>query len=84
MQEAIRLWEELRQHETPPARRLELVSSILALIKGHMVNVAASPTASRIIQSCVKHGSPAHRAQVWPLMCGFRRSYGPFNSRPGC
>lgn len=63
-QEAIRLWEELRQHETPAARRLELVSSILALIKGHMVNVAASPTASRIIQSCVKHGSPAHRAQV--------------------
>lgn len=29
-----------------------------------MANMAASPTASRIIQSCVKHGSPAHRAQV--------------------
>lgn len=63
-QEAVRLWEELRQHETPAARRLELVTAILALIKGHMANVAASPTASRIIQSCVKHGSPAHRAQV--------------------
>ncbi len=64
LQEAIRLWEELRQQETPAARRLELVTSILGLIKGHMGNMAASPTASRIIQSCVKHGSPAHRAQV--------------------
>lgn len=64
MQEAIRLWEELRQHDTAVDKRQELVSQIMALIKGHMANVAASPTASRIIQSCVKYGTAAHRAAI--------------------
>lgn len=63
-QEAISLWEELRRQNTPKETRQQLVGQILNLIKGHMINVAASPTASRIIQSCVKHGSDANRAAI--------------------
>ena len=63
-QEAIALWEELRQKDAGEERRHELVRQILALIKGHMANIAASPTASRIIQSCVKYGTAADRATI--------------------
>lgn len=62
--EAISLWEQLRRQDTPKETRQELVGQILRLITGHMVNVAASPTASRIIQSCVKYGSDADRAVI--------------------
>lgn len=64
LQEAIALWEELRRQDTPKEKREELVTQILKLIRGHIADVAASPKASRIIQSCVKHGSPAHRALI--------------------
>ena len=73
MQEAIALWEELRRQDTEKDRRQHLVTQILHLIKGHIADVAASPKASRIIQSCVKHGNPAQRAaivkEVQPQAC---------------
>lgn len=54
------------------------MTQILHLIKGHIADVAASPKASRIIQSCVKHGNPAQRAvivkEVQPQAC-FPRSW---------
>lgn len=63
-QEAISLWEQLRRQDTPKETRQQLVGQILRLIKGHMTNVAASPTASRIIQSCVKYGSDSDRTSI--------------------
>ena len=64
VQEAIALWEELRRQDTEKEKRQQLVTQILQLIKHHIADVAASPKASRIIQSCVKHGSAAHRALI--------------------
>lgn len=51
-QEAIALWEKLRRHDTKEAEKKQLAIQILALVKGHVVDLAASPTASRVIQVC--------------------------------
>lgn len=58
------LWETLRRHDTSAAKRSELVTAILKKIKGRVSGLAGSHTASRIVQACVKHGSPKERAAI--------------------
>lgn len=64
IQQSTKLWEMLRQSTTPKEKKLELVSSILDVCGDRVGDLAASHTASRIIQSCVKHGSAEHRRQI--------------------
>ena len=64
IQEVTGLWETLRRHDTTPARRAELVTAVLKKIDGRLAELACSHTASRIVQACVKHGSPAERAKI--------------------
>jgi pumilio family protein 6 len=61
IQEATKLWESLRQSNTPKEKKQQLVSQILEICDDRVADLAGSHTASRIIQSCVKHGSPEHR-----------------------
>lgn len=71
--DVVKLWEELRRHDTKPARRLELVSLILGQIKGRVATLASSHASSRVVQACVKHGSDRDRrivaAEVKPAFC---------------
>jgi pumilio family protein 6 len=64
IQEATALWEKLRQSGTPKDAKAELVSKILALCEDRVADLAASHTASRIIQSCVKHGTEDDRITI--------------------
>lgn len=58
-------WEELRRHDVAPERRSELVTSILGKTKGRLAELAASHTASRIVQACAKHGSTKEREVIF-------------------
>ncbi|KFM22722.1 Pumilio-like protein 24 [Auxenochlorella protothecoides] len=64
IQDATSLWEELRRHDVTPERRSQLTTQVLSKIKGRLVELASSHTASRIVQACVKHGSDAERAEI--------------------
>lgn len=64
IQEATKLWETLRQTTTVKEKKVELVGEILKICGDRVGDLAASHTASRIIQSCVKHGNGDHRMVV--------------------
>lgn len=83
IQEATKLWETLRQSTTAKAKKVELVGSILEICGDRVGDLAASHTASRIIQSCVKHGNGNHRVcvqeQVLPKIVELAKNpYGRF------
>lgn len=64
IQEGIVGWEALRRHDTPAARRTELVQSLLRKLDGRLAELAASPTASRVVQALIKYGSETDRANI--------------------
>lgn len=59
IQEVVLLWEEARRHDATPDKRSKLVTAIMGKVKGHVAELAGSHAASRVIQTCAKHGSPA-------------------------
>lgn len=64
IQEVIGLWETLRRHDTPAERQSELVSKIIKKIDGRVGELAGSHSASRVVQACIKHGTPEERTKV--------------------
>ncbi|KAL4423682.1 hypothetical protein ABPG75_000983 [Micractinium tetrahymenae] len=64
IQEVVGLWEEARRHDVTPDKRSKLVAAILAKCAGHIAELAGSHAASRVIQTCAKHGTPAERATI--------------------
>lgn len=65
-QEVVLLWEQLRRHDLPAAKRAALVAAVMAKVQGRVAELAGSHASSRVIQACVKHGtaegeSPATR-----------------------
>eukprot|EP00906_Rhabdomonas_costata_P021300 RCo030937 len=56
----LHLWEELRNRNTKPQRRLELINQIMQSQSGRLLAGALRPSFSRVFQSCVKHGLAAH------------------------
>jgi len=59
-----KLWNELRQDDTTPERRVELSASIVDALKGKLVDYTLRADTSRVIQSCFKFGSPELRTRV--------------------
>jgi len=57
-------WEKLRLNKTSEAEKLELVGMILTKSKGRIAELAGLHSASRVIQSCLKHGNKEQRKQV--------------------
>ena len=54
------IWEKIRRHDTDTAQQQVLAAQLLALVKGHVADLAGSPTASRVIQVGILHpGAPA-------------------------
>jgi hypothetical protein len=70
IQEVSGYWEVLRQGNTPKDKKRELVGKILDACGDRVADVAASHTASRIIQSCVKHGDASQRLVVQKAILG--------------
>jgi pumilio family protein 6 len=66
-------WEVLRQGNTPKDKKKELVGKILDACGDRVGDVAASHTASRIIQSCVKYGDAGQRLRVQRAVLGSGR-----------
>ncbi len=52
------LWEKIRRHDTDAAQQQALAAQLLGLVKGHVADLAGSPTASRVIQV---HLTPGRR-----------------------
>jgi hypothetical protein len=59
IEEAKVLWEEARRSDISPEKRSKLITAILGKVQGRLAELAGSHSASRIIQSCAKYGSPA-------------------------
>ena len=57
--QVVLLWEEARRSDATPEKRSKLVGAILARVEGRIAALAGSHSAARVIQTCVKHGSPA-------------------------
>ncbi|KAL4527235.1 hypothetical protein Ndes2437A_g02409 [Nannochloris sp. 'desiccata'] len=64
IQEVVGMWETLRRHDTPAARRSEIASQILKKIDGRVAELANSHSSSRVVQAVVKHGTAAEREKV--------------------
>ncbi|KAI3432645.1 hypothetical protein D9Q98_004191 [Chlorella vulgaris] len=64
IEEAKVLWEEARRSDISPEKRSKLITAILGKVQGRLAELAGSHSASRIIQSCAKYGSPAERAAI--------------------
>lgn len=67
----VKLWNELRERKTPKARKEELVTAVMKLIGGRVMDVVMRHDASRVVQACLKHGSAAQRDAV----CGELRGH---------
>ena len=53
------LWEEARRQDITAEKRSKLVTAIMGKIQGRVAELAGSHSASRVIQTCAKHGTPA-------------------------
>eukprot|EP00898_Chlorokybus_atmophyticus_P002801 jgi/Chlat1/3521/Chrsp23S03795 len=63
--DASQLWEKVRSEKTPAAERTALVGQLLQKLKGKLSELAVSHTASRVVQTCLKHGTPEARATIY-------------------
>lgn len=59
IQEVVQLWEEARRQDITAEKRSKLVTAIMGKIQGRIAELAGSHSASRVIQTCAKHGTPA-------------------------
>ena len=55
----MQLWEEARRQDITAEKRSKLVTAIMGKIQARIAELAGSHSASRVIQTCAKHGTPA-------------------------
>lgn len=64
VQSAKKLWEKVRRRDLPAAERAGPMKELFALLTGKFKEVIVKHDASRMIQTCVKYGSPEQRMQI--------------------
>ena len=64
VQTAKRLWEKVRRRDLPAAERAGPLKELFALLNGKFKEIIVKHDASRMIQTCVKYGSPEQRLQI--------------------
>lgn len=69
IQDTVVLWEALRLKSTSPEEKQQLVSKIMSKVGDKLMELVEHHTASRVIQFCLKHGSPAQRTQILTQVC---------------
>ncbi|KAH6598997.1 hypothetical protein BASA50_003317 [Batrachochytrium salamandrivorans] len=68
--EAKTIWEELRQKRLKKQERRELMNRMMGLVTGKAKEIIFKHDASRIIQCCLKYGSPSQRDQIAKELSG--------------
>ncbi|ETW01611.1 hypothetical protein H310_06245 [Aphanomyces invadans] len=58
------IWNIIRERDLDKAKRVPLVDELFHLVTGKIHDVAAKHDASRVIQSLLKYGTPAHRSSA--------------------
>mmetsp|Transcript_35571 Transcript_35571/g.78981 ORF Transcript_35571/g.78981 Transcript_35571/m.78981 type:complete len:822 (-) Transcript_35571:289-2754(-) len=64
IQDVVQLWEALRPKNTSQQEKEQLVTKIMSKVEGKVLELAGHHTASRVIQFCAKHGTPAQRTAL--------------------
>ena len=64
VQSAKKLWEKVRRRDLPAAERAGPLKELYALLTGKFKEIIVKHDASRMIQTCVKYGSPQQRLQI--------------------
>lgn len=64
VQSAKKLWEKVRRRDLPAAERAAPLKELFALLTGKFKEIIVKHDASRMIQTCVKYGSPEQRLQI--------------------
>lgn len=65
MSEVLRLWGIFSQKSTPKEEKHKLISELLKLSEGKIVDIVFRGTASRVFQSVLKEGNAEHRSKVF-------------------
>ncbi|EGF81784.1 hypothetical protein BATDEDRAFT_23402 [Batrachochytrium dendrobatidis JAM81] len=68
--EAKAIWEELRQKRLKKQERRELMNRMMLLVSGKAKDIIFKHDASRIIQCCLKYGTPTQRDQIAKELSG--------------
>jgi pumilio family protein 6 len=58
------LWDVARRLDTPKDARAEAMKGLFELLGGKFKDLILKHEGSRVVQTCVKHGSPAERTQI--------------------
>jgi pumilio family protein 6 len=61
----LQLWEKLRRHDLKEAERAELLEQMLSIITGHIHEFALKHDTARIIQCCLKYGTPQQHTTIF-------------------
>lgn len=64
VQSAKKLWEKVRSRDLPATERAGPLKELFALLTGKFKELIVKHDASRMIQTCVKYGSPEQRLQI--------------------
>ena len=64
VQSAKKLWEKVRRRDQPANERAGPMAELFVLLTGKFKEIIMKHDASRMIQTCVKYGSPAQRLQI--------------------
>ena len=64
IQKAKSLWEQLRSKALDAKERAQVMAKMMELIKGKVIDLIFKHDASRIIQSCLKHGNAEQREVI--------------------
>lgn len=64
IEDVVGSWETFRRHDVDKKKRRDLVSKVLKKIEGRIPELAASHTASRIVQACIKYGTAEEQQRV--------------------
>jgi pumilio family protein 6 len=70
IQKAKTLWEQLRSKSLEGKERAQVMSEMMGLIKGKVIDLIFKHDASRIIQSCLKHASADQREVIAKELSG--------------
>ncbi|KAJ3359363.1 hypothetical protein HDU91_004954 [Kappamyces sp. JEL0680] len=68
--EAKKIWEELRQKRLTKPERKKLMDQMMEIVTGKALDIIYKHDASRIVQCCIKYGSPAQRDLVAEELSG--------------
>ncbi|KAJ2006685.1 Pumilio y domain member 6 [Coemansia thaxteri] len=68
--EARRVWEQLRRGDIGSEERQRLMAEMMGLIGGRIKEITLKHDMSRVVQTCVKHGSAAQRMAIAAEVAG--------------